>query len=84
MCSADHFVLELAPKVRQLLVRNDLATTRYSEGSLHETCRDRLFVRPNYQRVNVIGPTLQRIAHRPKIGRGLQAKKVACQALITC
>src|SRR5262249_23477286 len=37
----------LARKGRQVLFRNDLATTRYSEGSLHETCRGRLFARRN-------------------------------------
>src|SRR5262249_5299210 len=54
---------ELARKLRQLLFRNDLATSRYSKGSLHETYRDRLFARPNYQRLNVIRPLLQSLAY---------------------
>jgi hypothetical protein len=54
---------ELARKVRQVLFRDDLATSRYSKGSLHETYRDRLFARPNYQRLNVIRPFRQRVTH---------------------
>src|SRR5262249_20912204 len=61
---------DLARKVRQVLFRNDLATTRYSEGSLHETCRDRPFARLNY-RLNVISPTLQCLAHRVGVARSI-------------
>src|SRR5262249_38652669 len=66
---------DLARKVRQVLFRNDLATSRYSKGSLNETYRDRLFARPNYQRLNVISPTLQSLAHR--VG-------VACSIINSC
>jgi len=54
---------KLARKLRQVVVRNDLATPRYCEGSLHETHRDRLFARPNYQCLKVIRPLLQRSPH---------------------
>jgi hypothetical protein len=57
----------MARKVRQALVGNDLTATCYGEGSLHETCRDGLFARPNYQSLNMIRPTLQCVSHLPDV-----------------
>jgi hypothetical protein len=62
LASVGHGFFKVARKVRQVVVRNDLAATRYSEGSLHETS-DRLFARPNYQRLNVSRPKFKRLSH---------------------